>query len=239
LHAEQIYLQGNDRVIENLGLFDREWGNIQIAQEWSAQLMDVDERAAQLCCEFTERGANCLFFRQTPEQHIVWLNSALQAAQKLGYGMVVANILGKLGLACADLGTFDQAVQLLTLRIQTALRFQDLEGEGEGLGNLSIMYLDRELDDRVAESADLGNLVNVYKALGDVHQAEAYYRADLNLCRDIGDQHALGQALGNLGSFYSVPEKYQDAIAHHRQAILRFDGTGDERSLSIVLGNLG
>jgi hypothetical protein len=63
----------------------------------------MDEQAARLCCEFPEREANCLFLRLKPEQRIEWLNSALQAAQKLGYRMVVSNILGKLGLACADL----------------------------------------------------------------------------------------------------------------------------------------
>lgn len=257
LQAEQIYLLGSDRVTASLGQFDREWANIQIAQEWSARLMDVDERAAQLCCEFPERGANCLFLRQTPEQRIAWLNSALRSAQKLSYGMVVANIFGKLGLAYADLGAFDQAVQLLTLRIQMARRFNDLEGEGEGLGNLGIVYdqmgkseeaipyflqaleIAQKREDQRVEGSLMGNLGYAYSLLHDDETALKYHQQHLTMARQTGDRRGESNALTNIGNINRARGQPAEAVSYHSQSLAISRSLNEPAAIAQDLGNLG
>jgi tetratricopeptide (TPR) repeat protein len=87
--------------------------------------------------------------------------------------------------------------------------------------------------------AVLGNLGNVYSALGQVKKAIKYYEQALEIIREIGDRRGEGNILGNLGNVYSHLGQVEKAIEHYEQALEIIREIGDRRGEGANLGNLG
>src|SRR5262249_27647490 len=62
-HADTLYQQGGDAVMQSLAQFDLEWGNIQAGQAWAAGHTATNKEAAQLCSDYADRGAFLLYLR--------------------------------------------------------------------------------------------------------------------------------------------------------------------------------
>jgi tetratricopeptide (TPR) repeat protein len=97
----------------------------------------------------------------------------------------------------------------------------------------------REIGDRIAEGASLGNLGNCYHSLGNYPRAIDHHQQSLAIAREIGDRIAEGASLGNLGLCYSSLGDYPRAIDHHEQALAIARETGDQYCESTVLVGLG
>ncbi|HUW61974.1 MAG TPA: tetratricopeptide repeat protein [Candidatus Bathyarchaeia archaeon] len=97
----------------------------------------------------------------------------------------------------------------------------------------------RQLGDREAEGANLGNLGMAYAALDETRRAIEYYEQALVILREIGDRRGEGVDLGNLGNAYILLGEPRRAIEYYEQALVIDREIGDRRGEGAVLGNLG
>ncbi|MEI8305703.1 MAG: tetratricopeptide repeat protein [Chloroflexales bacterium] len=73
----------------------------------------------------------------------------------------------------------------------------------------------RRLGRKMAEGSALGNLGLALMAIGDVHQAIAYYEQHLALARETDDRVGESNALGNLGNAYRNLGQPQHAVTYY------------------------
>ena len=142
LAADDLYLQGGSGLLQGLGLFDLEWGNIQAGQAWAAAGAAEDEAAARLCSAYPDAGAHCLDLRQHPRERIRWREAALAAARRLGDRAAEGAHLGNLGNAYAALGEARRAIAYYEQQLVITREIGDRGGEGSALGNLGNAYAD-------------------------------------------------------------------------------------------------
>ena len=255
--AKELYKQGGESVLQGLGMFDLEWGNIRAGQAWAAAHWEADKAAAELCSDYPGAGTYCLDLRLHPREQIAWLEAALDAARKLKDRGVEGVHLGNLGLAYADLGEPRKAIDYHEQALKVDREIGERRGEGQALGNLGNTYADlgeprkaiefyeqdlviaREIGNRRGEGAVLGNLGNAYADLGEPRKAIEFYEQALVIDREIGDRRGEGNALNTLGIAYKNLGKPRKAIEYHKQALEIDREIGDRRGEGNALGNLG
>ena len=213
--ADRLYIEGGDRIVQGLRLFDLEWGNVQVGQAWAAAHAGEDDRAAELCSDYPDAAAYCIDLRLHPREQIRWLETALSAARRLKKRDKEAFHLGNLGIAYGNLGETRRAIEYFEQQVVVARETGDRRGEGNALGSLGIAYDDlgetrraieyseqhlaiaREIGDRRGEGNAVGNLGVAYKNLGETRRAIEYYEQQLAITREIGDLRGEGNALWN------------------------------------------
>jgi tetratricopeptide (TPR) repeat protein len=97
----------------------------------------------------------------------------------------------------------------------------------------------RQLKDRAAEGAHLGNLGKPYYYLGETPRAIEYYEQQLVISRELGDRQAEGNALCNLGNIYAISGETPRATEYYEQQLVISRELGDRRGEGDALGNLG
>ncbi len=255
--ADELYLQGGERVLEGLALFDLELENLRAGQAWAASQAGRDEAAARLCSRYPDAGIYCLDLRLHSREQITWLEAGLAAARTLGDRSLQGAALGNLGLAYAALGQPGKAIEYYQQHLEIAREIGDRRGEGNALGNLGVAYKDlgqpgvaiefyqrqleitREIGDRRGEGAALGNLGLAYADLGRPEKAIEYHEQDLEVAREISDRRGEGAALGNLGNAYAALGRPGVAIEFYRQHLEIAREVGDRRGEAIGSWNLG
>lgn len=85
----------------------------------------------------------------------------------------------------------------------------------------------------------LFNLGRAHAALGDFHQAIAYFEQDLQITCEIENRKGEGIALGNLGLAYAELGYYEKAVVLHHQNLDIARAVKNRKGESISLGNLG
>jgi tetratricopeptide (TPR) repeat protein len=230
LSADQLYTKGGVHTEKGLKSFDENWKNIELGQQWAEKNTNSDDDAATLTSEYPERGAHCLYLRQKPAERISWLESALQVAHQRGFELVEGTLHGKIGLAFAEMGGYQKAVEHYSKRLELAERLKDLEGLGEGACSLGILYdslnmleqaqecyqyalgiADEISNSKISEIAT-GNLGLVYMKQSQFDQALSCFEQHLHLARQNGDQWGEGNALTNKGIASLRIENYQQAL---------------------------
>ena len=255
--THSLYLKGGEKMIGGLRLFDREWENIQAGRDWAAARAGGDKTAARLCVDYSNAGVFCLTLRLHPRERMVWLESWLSAARKLGDRVHEGYALGNLGLAYFDLGNPRRAIEFYEQQLTIAREIGARHGEGVALGNLGIAYknlgeprraiefheqalvIAREIGDRQGEANALGNLGNAYAHLGEPRRAIESYEQQLVIAREIGDRQGEGNALGNLGLAYAGLGDPRRAIEFYEQHLAIAREIGDRQGEANALGNLG
>jgi tetratricopeptide (TPR) repeat protein len=255
--ANILYLQGSDHVLEGLRLFDLHWAHLNQGQAWVSTHSITDEIVAKLCYRYPSSVYNILPLRLNPEQHIAWLHAALSAACRMGDKEYQSYHLGNLGLAYADLGQVEKAIDHYQQALVIAREIGDRRGEGNALGNLGLAYADlgqvdkaidyhqqalliaREIGDRRGEGNTLGNLGLAYANLGQVDKGIEIFQQVLAIARETGDRLGEGTCLGNLGAAYGDLGQAEKAIDLLQQALLIAREIGDRRGEGNTLGNLG
>ena len=254
--ADDLYLEGGDKVLAGLALFDQERANIEAGQAWAAARAGQDDEAARLCDDYPNAGAYVLDLRQHPRTRIAWMEAALAAARRLKNRTREGIHLGNLGLAYADLGEPRRAIEFYEQDLAIAREIGDRRGEGAALGNLGNAYaalgeprraiefyeqrlvIAREVGDRRGEGTALGNLGNAYHSLGEPHRAIEFHEQRLIIAREIGDRRGEGNALGNLGNaYYSLDEPRRAIEFHERDLVIRRE-IGDRRGEGNALWNM-
>src|SRR5687767_13847015 len=141
--ADKSYQEGGESTLQALNAFDLEWENIRSGQSKAQDYASSDGRAAELCNRYPMLGANLLNLRFNPQEHIRWIEIALESARRLGDRESEAIHLSNLGLAYEDIGDLQRGLE----RQQQSLTIA------------------REVGDRYTEETTLGNLGAVYQAL--------------------------------------------------------------------------
>jgi tetratricopeptide (TPR) repeat protein len=255
--ADSLYLEGSEKVLQGLALFDREWENVREGQAWAAAHAGDDEAAARLSVEYPDAGAYCLALRLHPREWIVWLESSLAAARKLGDRPGEGVTLGNLGTAYINLGEPRRAIEFHEQALAIDREIGDRRGEGQALGNLGNAYasigetrraiefyeqslaIDREIGDRRGEGQNLGNLGLAYADLDEPRRAIEFYNQQLAITREIGDRREEGAVLRNLGNAYDILGDYRRTIEFHGQALAIDREIGDRRGEGNALCGLG
>jgi tetratricopeptide (TPR) repeat protein len=215
--ADELYLKGGDAIAEGLGLFDLEWANIRVGQEWATALAGTDDERAQLSIDYSNAGVYVLSLRQHPRESIKWLEVSLAAARRLKKRAHEGTVLGNLGVAYMHLGETKRAIEVYE----------------------QALLIDREVGDRKGEGRDLGNLGIVNATLGKTNRAIELYEQQLVVTREIGDKRGESNALGNLGLANASLGKTKRAIELYEQALIIDREIGDRKGEGADLGNLG
>jgi tetratricopeptide (TPR) repeat protein len=237
--ADYLYLEGGEKTLQGLRLFDLEWAHVSSAFSWAAISMKDINEAANLCNYKTP--PYCLNLRIHPRLQIEWLNAALLASQILKDREGEGIHFGNLGLAYADLGDARKAVEFHEQALTIDREIGDRRGEGADLGNLGIAYhslgevkkaiefyeqqllINREIGERRGEGGALNNLGLAYADLGDARKAIQFYEQKLVLVREIGERRGEGNALFNIGLALHDLEEKDKAIELMNQALVIFE----------------
>jgi tetratricopeptide (TPR) repeat protein len=254
--ADQLFLQGGERVLRGLGLFDQEWSNIQTGQAWAAARAAQDDTADRLASSYPDAGVYCLDLRQHPRERMVWLEAALAAARRLKDRAAEAVHLGNLGLTNADLGETRRAIGFYEQRLAIAREIGDRRGYGNVMGNLGLAYADlgethraikfyeeslaiaREIGDQRGAGNVLRNLGVAYRQLGEPRRAIDFYKQHLAIAREMGGRQAEGTALSNLGIAHQQLGETRSALEFYEQHLVIAREIGDRRGEGSALWNL-
>jgi tetratricopeptide (TPR) repeat protein len=255
--ADSLYRQGGQESRLGLGLFDREWSNIQSGQAWAAAQFGIKREAADLCSSYPDSGAYCLDLRQHPREGIQWRNVGLSAAQHSEDRAAEGHHLCNLGLAHAALGEIRRAIVFHEQHLMIARETSDQRGEGTALGNLGNAHaafgetrraiefyeqslaIARKIGDQRGEGSAVGNLGLAYAALGETRRAIGFHEQRLAIARELGDRRGEGNALGNLGNAHAALGETRRAIEFHERRLAIAREIGDRRGEGNALGNLG
>jgi len=254
--ADHLYLEGGDAPVAGLHLFDLEWPNVELGQQWAAAHLREDQQAVSLWSAYTGY-VHCLHLRLRPAERIPWFESAAQACRQLGDRRGEGNALGNLGNAYSDLGQVERSVEHYQQALAIAREIGHRRGEGNHLGNLGNAYcalgqveraiehyeqalaIAREIGDRRGEGNHLGSLGNAYFSLGQAHRAIEHYQQALAIAREIGDRRGEGTSLGNLGNAHYALGQVECATEHYEQALAIAREIGDRSGEGNYLGSLG
>jgi hypothetical protein len=81
--ANDLYLQGGEKINRGLALFDAERMNIEAGQAWASENAEDNNEAASLCISYADNSNHVLDLRQRPSEWIRWLEAMLGATRKL------------------------------------------------------------------------------------------------------------------------------------------------------------
>ncbi|MDH2356550.1 tetratricopeptide repeat protein [Bradyrhizobium sp. SSUT112] len=212
--ASQLYAQDGSASTEGLTLFDQERTNIETGQRWASE-QNRSMAAAKLEVLYADVGADVLSLRLHPRERIRWYESALRGALRLADLRGQGAAVGNLGLAHADVGETEKAIDY----------------------HKRALTLSRELGDRRTEAQDLSNLGIAISNLGRIREAISFYDQAAVIAREMGDHLAEGCASNNLGFAYARLREPRRAIEYFEKALVF--SRGNRRSEGRVLGNLG
>lgn len=215
--ASQLYLRGNDSILQGLALFDREEANIRRGQAWAVQHRAVNRTAVELCRYYPDIGIDVISLRLSARERIGWCNESLSACREIADRDGEGTALGNLGLAWRELGDARKAIELHEQQSVIA----------------------REIGNRRMEGCALGNLGLAWADLGDPHKAIEFHEQALTVVREIGNHHKAGHALNNLGVAWAEVGEARKAIGYYEQALTVVREIGDRRGEEATLINLG
>lgn len=111
--ADDLYLEGGEKVVLGLRLFDLEWEHIRTGQAWAVATSSTNKRSLELCVAYPNAGVYVLHLRQLARDTIQWLNIALLAAREIGDRRGEGAALGNLGIALYGLGENEKGIGLV------------------------------------------------------------------------------------------------------------------------------
>ncbi len=214
---QKIYSQGNESATHALTMFDRERDQVKQWQAWASTYAGQDKQATALCSAYAGDSPDTFKLRLLPQEYILWLEAALEAARRLGDQHAEVTHLLKM---CTVNELINEHPHIMEYAQQA----------------LSIA---RQIDDRPLVAQSLNLCANATRRRGNLEEAQAYYEQSPALCRKIGNQEGLATCLSNLGFLMIRLGSYTAASDYLEQALALFQMMGDKRGLSMVLTNLG
>ena len=230
--ADELYQKGRENVLAGLKLFDREWVNIQAGSTGprnsypgesivAFEISSEKRLALSLCISYlTDAGDYVLSLRLRPYDMIRWLDTALDAAQKLKNRKGESAVLGNFGIAYKNLGETRTSLKYHEQSLAFARDIGDRKGEGNALSSLGVAYknlgeynkalklqeqalvIAREIKNRRGEGTALNRLGMVYKNRGEYGKARELHEQALAIAREIGNRRGEGTARNRLGIVY-------------------------------------
>ena len=212
--SDSQYEQGNENIYLALKNFEEIWPHLQFAHE---RLEEWDNRLAlEWLCSFPNKIANLLGMRLLPSLRLKILESAQEAASRLGEKKLEGNHLGNIGRVLHMQGRGRDAI----LFFQRSLK------------------LHHQVRDLRSESLDFGNIGNIYAEMGESENALVYYKRALVVAQKIKDAQCESLWIGNIGNIYCDKKDHASAIKYLCQALDISRRLGDQENESYWLGNL-
>lgn len=255
--ADVLYRRHGNGTKRGLDLFDTERENIDAGRYWSAERMEADIVATQLCSDYPEVSANVLFLRQDPLERIAWLQSGLDAAERLDSRESVAIHSGNLGITLLARGDLNGAETLFRRALAMNTELSDKKGQASSYGNLGLVLryrgdlaaaesmhrrslaIDKELGHKEGMATSYGNLGIVLAIRGDLDASEAMFRKALAIDQELGRSEGVADHYGNLGNVLKSRGDLDGAQAMLRMSLAIYEDVGRKDGIATTHGNLG
>src|SRR5262249_9669363 len=131
--ADDLYLQGNEKIAEAHRRFDRIWADARAAFNRARQ-RSGDRDSCRFCVDLLDGGTYLLGLRQHPRERVEWLTVAIGATRAIGDGRGEGNALGNLGIAYWALGQVQKAIGCHEQALVISRAIGDRRAEGQDLG---------------------------------------------------------------------------------------------------------
>ncbi|MDQ7778206.1 MAG: tetratricopeptide repeat protein [Planctomycetota bacterium] len=180
----------------------------------------------------------------------------MEIAREFDLPSLRADCLRTRGVMLQRVGSFDQAMDMLTDALSFYEKTGDRPGMGTTLGNIGVVCRQRgELDRAVefhkkhltiAEELGLkrgvatatGNLGLTYHDKGMFDEALECLKKDLAICEELGDKRGIGSVFCNMGLVYHDKGDFEKALQCHEVHLSVSEEFGDKRSAGIACGNI-
>jgi tetratricopeptide (TPR) repeat protein len=251
IEAENLYLKGDNNLLQGLQLIDRERKHIVAMFEWLQ--FNQDKESANLLASLLDIMDNTGSLRFHPFQRIKWLERQILASRLINDRKAECRAIGYLGVAYYDIRKTRKAIELYNQALAISREIGYLHGESGALGNLgeahyalgerdeAIKYLeaslviDRETGNRQGESASLNLFGRLYADMGDNRRAVEAFEQALSICRELGNKRTESAALANLGECYSILDDVHKGIECIKQSLLLNREIGDQFGEGMIL----
>ena len=185
----------------------------------------------------------------------------LRAARHAGNEYGETWILINLGVACRELGRFDESLRHFQAALAIARKTGDAWAQGYAQTNigdthhaaqrfenaadhyLRALAIAQEIKQRTGQDPGqditLTSLANTYCRLSRYDDALRCSRRALNIARENGDRWGEGFAHHSLGDTFRDLGQFSEAIDHLRQGVAIREEIGDQHGLARILRSLG
>jgi len=242
-----------------LTILDAEVSNIFAGQKWARE---NETQAVQELTRDYIYGAMVHYFqlRANWMEWIKWSEYGLAACRALGDERGEGAIAGNLGLAYADKGEWDTAIELYQKSLETMERVGDVHDKIHGVAvlymnignahsqkgewNTAIASHEKSLENRKhlgdvhGMAQTYNNLGNLYWQKGEWDTAIVLYQNTLATMERLGDAHGKAQAYSNLANVYSQKRDWDRAIELYQQSSETFERLGGAQDLARTYNNL-
>ena len=161
------------------------------------------------------------------------------------------------GIALANKGKWNQALECWERANEIYEELGDKEGISNALGNIGLVYqnmgewgraleyyersltISEEFGDKEGISNALGNIGLVYQNMGEWRRALEYYEKSLTISEKLGDNQGITNALNNIGIVYFHRGEWERALEYYEKSLAISEKLGDNQGISGVLNNIG
>jgi len=255
--SQRIYQQGHENEAYALAMFDQEKDQIKRWQAWTTHNAEEDEQATALCSAYAGASPDIFKLRLLPQEYLRWLETAVEAARRLGDRYAEVDHLLELGEMHNHLSASQQALacarQVLAFAHQVhdrslmarAFSVCGMAARNQGKFEEAQAYYDQSLAlyQAIGDKRGLAKMVTALSVLAlsrrDTAAAHKYLEQGLALHRETGDQEGLISCLNNLGFLAIRLGEYSAARDYLEQGLALCQITRNTLGISIVLTNLG
>ena len=241
---------------EALDWCEAECANIIAAVGQAADSGQYDT-AWKLCMALT----GFFYLRKHWAYQISAYRTGLRAARQAGNAYGETWILINLGVACRELGRFDEALQHFQAALTIARRTGDAWAEGYAQTNigdthhaaqrfenaadhyLRALAIAQEIEQRTGQDPGqditLTSLANTYRMLSRFDDALNCSGRALAIARENGDRWGEGFAHHSIGDTFRDLGQFREAIDHLQQGLTIREEIGDQHGQARILHSLG
>jgi len=201
-------------------------------------------------------GTSLLYISDFPGAEDAWI-SGLQIALKKQMKEFEGSFLGNIGLAYAEQGKLEEAVNALQESLEIYQQLGNQLGQASALGNIGAVHIQRgkweEVMNPLQEALEIyqqnGNPLGQANVLGNIG---IFYRIDekpeealkchqeaLELHKQIGNPLGQANALSNIGNIYTDQRKLEEALNYQKEALEIHRQIDDQLGQANDLSNIG
>jgi len=204
---------GRASLTHGIHLLDQDWAHIQHWQAFSAQHCADDTHWTRLCKEFPLEGQEILRIRQHPAERVVWLETALAAAEQLNDIKAQCDLLFQLFAASFALSQLDEA-----------------EAHMQRLTGLADMASDRLYAARAVYAQAC-----IYEERGQYPEARTCYQQCQQDFERLHADNDLSMALQGLGSVEIYTGQFEEALRYFLRHLALAEAAGQESDICRAL----
>lgn len=250
---EALYLQGSEKVLEALEMFDQERTHIEAGWLWAQRQQDHN-LLLSFTCVIGYTGQQRYHMQH---DYVPQAEEALAAAQRLRRKGDECHALNVLGSAYRSLGNLSQALDYYQRALVLVRSVKKLGNEGAILRNMgnallsqgnvesAIQHYKRSLKvaqktgDMREQCDSLGKLGLAHTERGENQKAQDYYQQCLGIAREFHYRDYEGEALGGMGLVCVALGQPEDAVRLCEQALTIARNMHNRRDEAYALHFLG